>query len=238
METKDYDVLTQAADYLAILEKEYEQAKKDVMSARPTFHYGLRDAMIARGYTVVYGGDYSISFYGASRLFSFHAHYDTSSRSTWVMSDKVGITFANHSWKEMYSYPYTRDVNYIKLKITDFQKFYLSTCHDEDGAIKLSLLEPYKTASEKAETYKSFEVFDSSDNNRCLGTFDNHTDAIKFAYDYAKKECSKGKETDLRRNYHYSPLDVTKEHVNYVAAYEYYLYDEHSYYIYVEGKED
>lgn len=236
---KDYDVLKQAADYLGILEKEYEQAKKDVQTARSTYHYGLRDAMIARGYTVVSAGDNHIAFYGASRLFEFYANEGETWRSPWIMSDKVRITFANYSWKELYQYPcYYRDMNFIKLKITDFQKFYLSTCHDKDGAIKLSLLEPYKTGSEKAQTYKSFEVFDSSDSNRCLGTFDNHKDAIKFAYDYAKEACDKGKESNLRHNYHYSPHDVTKEHIHYVAAYEYYLYDEYSYYIYVEGGND
>ena len=237
MLTKDYDVLKQAADYLGILENEYEQAKKDVQTARATYHYGLRDAMIARGYTVCSCGDNRIVFYGASRLFQFVAEEGETWRSPWKMLDKVFITFANHSWKELYQYPcYYRDVNYIKIDIANFQKYYLSTCRDEDGQIKLSLLEPYKTAKEKADTYNSFKVFDSSDSNRCLGTFDNHKDAIKFAYDYAQKVCSKGKETDLRRNYLRTPYDVTNKHVQYVAAYEYYLYDEYSYYIYVVGE--
>lgn len=231
METNDYKALKQAADYLGILEKEYEQAKKDVHTARATFHYGLRDAMIARGYAVCSCGDNRIVFYGASRLFQFVAESGETWRSPWKMLDKVVITFANHSWKELYQYPcYYRDVNYKKLSIDNFQSFYLSTCND-----KVSLLEPYKTASEKAESYKSFKVFDIADCSKLLGTFGNHKDATEFAYNYAKEKCNKGKESSLRRNYRNSPIDVTKERTNCVAAYEYYLYDERSYYIYVEG---
>ena len=239
MGIKDYDILKQAAEYLGILEKEYEQAKKDVETARATYHYGLRDAMIARGYVVCFGGENRIVFYGASRLFRFVAEKGDTWRSPWVMSNKVMITFANHSWKVLYQYPcYYRDVNYMEIDIANFQKYYLSTCHDEGVGIKLSLLESYKTAREKADTYNSFKVFDNSDSNRCLGTFDNHKDAIKFAYDYAKEKCDNGKESDLRHNYHYSPHDVTEEHIYYVTSYEYYLYDEYSYYIYVEGIND
>jgi hypothetical protein len=229
---KTSEINTQCEKYLSILAQEYEQAKKDVQTAHSTFHYGLRDAMIARGYIVTSCGDNLICFYAASRLFQFIAHEGETWRSPWKLSDEVEITFSNHSWKKLYQYPcYYHDINYKKLKVDNFKPFYLSTCDN-----KVSLLEPYKTAKEKADTYNSFKVFYKGDSDRCLDTFDNSKDAIKFAYDYAQQKCSKGKETDLRRNYHCTPYDVTDKHVNYVAAYEYYLYDECSYYIYVEGE--
>lgn len=224
---------SQCEKYFSILAQEYEQAKKDVQTARSTFHYGLRDSMISRGYTVTSCGDNHISFYGASRLFEFRATNYERWCSPWKLSDKVTITFANHSWKERYQYPcYYHDINYIKLQIDNFKSFYLSTCDD-----KVSLLKPYKTASEKAESYKSFKVFSNGDYSKLLGTFDNSKDAIKFAYDYAQKQCNDGKKSDLRRYYHYSPVDITKKYSYYVATYEYYLYDESSYYIYVDGED-
>ena len=74
--------------YTRILQDEYTKAQKDVQNSRATFHRGIRDALLQKGYTVTTFCDNYIQFYGPSRLFGFKAsqNYDDF-RKPWNLLD-------------------------------------------------------------------------------------------------------------------------------------------------------
>ena len=135
----------------------------------------------------------------------------------------------------MYQYPcyyHTRD--YKEIKVGDFTEVYQKISKQIGEPL---ILKPYKTAYEDIEENQQFEVIESGPNHyKKLGKFDNLEEAKKTAYKIADEQCKRGKRyKDITsKYYHSSPIDVTKKFTEYAAAYEYYDYNECTYYVVVE----
>ena len=220
------------AKYEQILQDEFMKAQKDIQNSRATFHNGIRDSLLSKGYIVQYFGDNWIRFYGPSRLFGFYAHgFDAGYRGTWKLTDKIKISFSNYTWQERYQYPdYYHTKDYKEIKISNFSEFYQTVSKQIGEPL---ILKPFKASYEKIDIFKKFKVIEGGNTNKVLAEFDNFEYAKKEAYKIANEECKRGKQRNdtTSRYYHYSPIDVTKNFTNYAVAYEFYDYSEHAYYI-------
>lgn len=226
-------------NYNDILNEEYAKAMQDVANAKyhNTFHRGIFGYMKGKGWTVTSFGDSTIYFYGASRLFRFYANHFTTDKA-WTLSERVLIDFENYSWKEVYSYPYTRDCSFTEVKVSEFDKFFKNVA---DKISEEPKLKEYRTNRECENEYKKYIVsatyYGYGAPLPICREFDNLEDAKKFAYDYADKKCKEGRErNDSTRLYFMTyPQDCTEECPSKIYAWKYYEYDEHAYYVYIEG---
>ena len=223
-------------DYVRILQDEYTMVQRDLQSAKSTFHRGIRDSLLHKGYTVTSFGDNRIHFYGPSRLFGFRAHEDYNDyRKPWILNDDIDISFSNYTWEEMYQYPcYYHTRSSKRIKISDFTEFYQKISEEIGEPL---ILRPFKAAYEKIDEAQKFQVIQwGTRTYNKLGEFDSFEEAKNAAYEFADEKCKRGKARNdtTSRYYHSSPIDVTKKFTKYAAAYEYYDYHESTFYVVVE----
>ena len=226
-------------NYNEILQTEYNKAVKDVADAKfhSTFHRGIFGFMNSKGWTVTSFGDNTIYFYGASRLFRFYAHHFTTDKA-WTLSERVQINFENYSWKELYSYPYTRDCSITDVKVSEFDEFFKNVA---DKISEEPKLKEYRTNRERETEYNKYIVSETyygyGAPQPIRREFDNLEDAKKFAYDYAEKKIKEGKERNDCTSRHYltRPTDFSEEQPSKIYAWKYYEFSEHPYYVYIEG---
>jgi hypothetical protein len=239
-DVEDQAVETKCDEYAQILRNEYEQAQRAVRASRPTFHNGLRDAMQRHGFTTVGHGDNWTGFYGPSRLFYFSAHQDYNGgwQSPWILSQKVGICIEKYGWSSIL--PHNRRANaehgIYDVSVNEFEEFYTNACNRVHDVIEIS---KHQTPMERVETFSKFTVYKGGGGRyQTIWEYDNFEDAKKRAYDLAQEECTKGKERrdDISRYYHSKPVDITNNHPHDIIAFEFYLYDEYSYYVAVSGE--
>jgi len=230
----DEGIMDKCSEYKSILEREYSDAAKAVSSCSSTFHNGIAPSLRSMGYTVKSNGDNWVWFYSPSRLFCFYA---CSFGEPWKLTENIVMDFSNYTWKERYQYPnYYHTLNYKKFRLNDFEKLYLKMSEEIGEPV---IIEPAKIVSEKIGNYEKFTVYRRG--NRTyeeIKEFDNFEDAKKLAYNLAKQECEKGKarRDSISPYYNSRPLDITKQHTDCAVAYEYYEYNEYSYYFSVEAE--
>lgn len=226
------ETIIQCNKYKEILNKEFLQAQKDITNSKPTFHNGVAPALRSKGYTVMANGDNWVRFCGPSRLFEFYA---CSFGEPWALTEKIIMNFSNYTWKQRYQYPnYYHTLDYKQFKLQDFESLYLKLSKEIEKPVEIK---PIKLVSEKIESYNKFIVYKRGNGTyEEIKEFDNFKDANKFAYDCAKQKCEHGKQLQdsTRMYYTITPKDITKQHPNCAVAYEYYNYDEHSFYFSVE----
>ena len=229
-ESKDVEnkIIQQCSHYKNILMKEFSEAQKAVVNSNSTFHNGIAPSLRSKGYTVIGNGDNWVSFYSPSRLFEFYA---CSFGEPWKLTTRIMMEFSNYTWKELYQYPcYYHTKDYKKFRLNDFEKLYMQMSNEIGEPV---IIEHGKVTSEKIDTYNTFTVYRGGGRSfEEIQEFDNFEDAKKCAYEYAKEECERGRnlKDSTSRYYNTSPRDITTHHSDYAVTYEFYDYDEHSYY--------
>lgn len=226
------EITKKCAEYKEILTKEFMQAQKDVHNSTSTFHNGIAPSLRQKGYTVISNGDNWVSFYTPSRLFELYA---CSFGKPWALTERVTMNFSNYTWKERYQYPnYYHTLDYKQFRLPDFEQLYLKMSNEINEPV---IIEPQKVTSEKIDTYNKFTVYKRGNRTyEKIKEFDNFEDAKKLAYNLAKQKCEQGRAQNDSTSKYYAttPRDITKQHSDCAVAYEYYEYNEYSYYFSVE----
>lgn len=200
------------------LMNEKRKIEDDLKYTHPGFHYGYNRVLIDKGYEDVYGCDSFSCFKCPSSVFE----WKICQWNGWKVSDRVGIRFNGDARQEWHLRIDTKE-NFI----ADAVSLYLS----EKDLHKTPTPEP---------KYTRYIVRDTGADYWCksqIGEFDNLDDAVQYAKKMAQEECNKGRNTDLRKYYHGSPIDTTRYHRGYLLYLEYYYFSEHEYGISVEGRE-
>lgn len=196
---------------------EKQKIDNDLKGTHASFHNGYNHILIDKGYEDVHGCDSFSCFKCPGGVFE----WKICQWNGWRVSDRVGIRFNGNARQEWH------------LRIDTKENFIAD-------AVSLSLTEKDLRKMPAPEPkYTRYIVRDTGADYWCnskIGEFDNLDDAVQYAKKMAQEECDKGRKTDLRRNYHGTPIDTTRYYKReYLLHLEYYYYSEHDYGIAVEG---
>lgn len=199
------------------LMNEKRKIENDLKYTHPGFHYGYNRVLIDKGYEDVHGCDSFSCFKCPGSVFEWRI----CQWNGWRVSDRVGIRFNGDARQEWH------------LRIDTKENFIAD-------AVSLNLTEKDLRKVPALECkYTKYIVRDTGISPWCnskIGEFDNLDDAVRYANKIAQEKCTEGRKSDLRRNYHGTPIDTTRYYKReYLLYLEYYYYSEHEYGISVEG---